>query len=576
MQLFTHLEAHDRMADAADMAQGAAPLFACNCLACSGAAGNVIDAGQGGYTPGTQAFPVSSTGTVSGADASALMSGAQWTNRDAGGKTVITYSFVTAASQFDGEQARFSSTLQEFSAANQATTRAMLASISAVCNVTFIEVADSGAQAGQIRYGYSQEPNNMGFAGYAFFPSTSAIGGDVWIGRNQASSQWDYYRADLILHETLHAIGLKHPFDGNARLAGQNDIIANTVMSYSPVAGSSNGSLSNYPTEPMVLDVQALQSLYGAASNNAGDTAYNLADASFRSSFRALWDSAGSDTLDASRVGSSVFLDLHAGARSDIGAQVKAYAYVGNNTWDTSVYTSTLALANGSAIENAIGTAFGDTLAGNELANTLQGGAGNDRLVGGGGRDFIDGGTGDDVAAFAGWRSDFRITSSAGQLQVTKLSAPGDTVTLVNVEQLEFSNETVLSASAVTPPTPEQVAEAFRLYKAAFDRLPDMDGLGYHAKSLAGGVALSDVARQFMASPEFAQRYGEPATQDFINLLYQNVLDRNADASGMSYYLDRLGSGAVTRADVLVGFSESPENQAALIGLGQIPPLTVA
>ena len=103
-------------------------------------------------------------------DATALASGSQWTGSDAAGKTVITYSFSNAASAFDGDSAQFSASLQEFTAADKATTRTLLSTISAVCNVTFVEVADSAGQCGQVRYAYSQAPNAMGYVGLRLLP----------------------------------------------------------------------------------------------------------------------------------------------------------------------------------------------------------------------------------------------------------------------------------------------------------------------------------------------------------------------------------------------------------------------
>jgi hypothetical protein len=555
-----------------------------------GGADGDVQLQQYAVAPG-QAAPISSSAGT-GTDAAALASGTQWLTRDAAGKTVITYSFATVNSAFADESARFSASIMEFSAQDKATTRTLLATVASVCNVAFVEVADSGTQCGQMRYAYSEAPNSMGYAGFAFYPSDASIGGDVWIGADQSTAKWDFYRADLILHETLHAMGLKHPFEGAVRLDSQTNAIPNTVMSYSPVAGSSSGSLSRYPVEPMSLDIQQLQNLYGAADHNVGDTVYNLADPSFRTNFRALWDSAGIDTLDASSVGAGVLLDLNGGTRSDIGVEVGSYALFDGTPVNGS-YTATLSLANATRIENAIGSAFGDVLVGNDFDNTLNGGngndlldgkagndamlggAGNDRIIATGGRDFIDGGDDDDTTVFNGMRGDYSITDQAGQIVVTRLSTQGDVTNLINVERVEFSNETLASFNVGPPQSQTEIfaGEAFRLYLAAFDRLPDSDGLGYHTKSLQSGVPLWEVARQFTASPEFSSRYGRPEDSDFVNLLYQNVLDRDADAGGMAYYLERLEAGVMTRADVLVGFSESPENQASLLGLGQLPLL---
>ena len=40
------------------------------------------------------------------------------------------------------------------------------------------------------------------------------------------------------------------------------------------------------------------------------------------------------------------------------------------------------------------------------------------------------------------------------------------------------------------------------------------------------------------------------------------MLDREADTDGLNYWLGQLNSGAETRYEVLLGFSESAENKA--------------
>ena len=257
-------------------------------------------------------------------DIAALIEGVRWSS-GAGASTVITYSFANAASQYDAAEAAFSNTRSEFSAQDKAMTREVLASIAAVCKVSFVEVADAGADCGAIRYGYSQQPNLLGFSGYAFEPSASEIGGDVWLGQAQSGKEWEFARKFFIAHETGHALGLAHPFEGPNALPANLDILPNTVMSYSAVAGSMSGAMSSYPAEPMVLDIAALQLLYGAADFNTGNTVYNLADARFQS-FCALWDSSGRDTLDASSCTAGVKLDMSPGARS-------ALAFIFTFTW---------------------------------------------------------------------------------------------------------------------------------------------------------------------------------------------------------------------------------------------------
>jgi Ca2+-binding RTX toxin-like protein len=52
-----------------------------------------------------------------------------------------------------------------------------------------------------------------------------------------------------------------------------------------------------------------------------------------------------------------------------------------------------------SGIENAIGSAFNDTISGGtgNIANVIDGGEGNDTLNGGAGNDTLTGGAGDDI-----------------------------------------------------------------------------------------------------------------------------------------------------------------------------------
>lgn len=78
-------------------------------------------------------------------------------------------------------------------------------------------------------------------------------------------------------------------------------------------------------------------------------------------------------------------------------------------------------------IENAVGTAFGDTLIGSAGANTLNGGLGDDLLIGGAGNDVLLGGFGDDV--LRGGAGDDTIDGGCGQ-DVLDLSDATGAVTI--------------------------------------------------------------------------------------------------------------------------------------------------
>lgn len=197
-----------------------------------------------------------------------------------------------------------------------------------------------------------------------------------------------------------------------------------------------------------------------------------------------------------------------------------------------------------------------DTLVGTAGDDTISGGNGADVLIGGAGNDFIDGGNGPDTAVFAGLRSQYTITRSDDRFTV---SGPDGTDTLVNIERLQFDD------TRIALDVHGDAGMAWRLYRAAFDRVPDETGLGFHIASLDNGVSLEAVAAQFLASPEFVARAAELDDAQFVILLYANTLHRAPEAAGLQFHLDELARGE-SRASELVHFSESPENQVAVVG----------
>jgi hypothetical protein len=101
-----------------------------------------------------------------------------------------------------------------------------------------------------------------------------------------------------------------------------------------------------------------------------------------------------------------------------------------------------------------------------------------------------------------------------------------------------------------------------RLYLSFFGRIPDAGGLAFQLEALRSGTPLEEIAGNFVASPEFIGTYGALTHAQYVELVYRNVLGRAPDAAGYDYYLTRLESGALTRGQVMAGFSESPEFQA--------------
>lgn len=224
----------------------------------------------------------------------------------------------------------------------------------------------------------------------------------------------------------------------------------------------------------------------------------------------------------------------------------------------------------------------------------LTGHEGADVLIGNAGDNVLDGGAGSDTVRYDLARSQAVLTEAAdGAIVIT--SAQGID-TLRNIETVAFADSSInlaeLFGPSVAPWTakgiayngkalvgdagddslyaggfaagyaPEDSAQMFRLYQAAFGRVPDVEGHKNWTQSLSeGDQDLVSIAGKFVASKEFQKTYGDLSTEAFVDLLYQNVLGREADAGGRANWISFLEGPANTRADALHGFSESREFQ---------------
>jgi hypothetical protein len=176
----------------------------------------------------------------------------------------------------------------------------------------------------------------------------------------------------------------------------------------------------------------------------------------------------------------------------------------------------------------------------------------------GSGNHAIDGGGGLDTVVYQGTLAGYAVSSGAASVTV---SGAGVQDTLVNVERLQFSD------ASLAFDVDGNAGAAYRLYQAAFDRAPDAAGLGYWIKMLDSGQTLEQASAAFTASQEFAGLYGaNPSDSQFVQLLYQNVLHRPADAGGYAFWMAAIAEHGADRAEVLSQFSESVENHVQVVG----------
>jgi hypothetical protein len=140
------------------------------------------------------------------------------------------------------------------------------------------------------------------------------------------------------------------------------------------------------------------------------------------------------------------------------------------------------------------------------------------------------------------------------------LSAFGNALTAGTVSHGSLVNTLLTSAEFNA-----YVAPVSRLYLAAFRRVPDASGLDNWVSYARAGNSLQSAADAFVASAEFQLTYGSRNDTQYVTLLYENVLGREPDPTGLATWTEALSSGW-TRGQVLIGFSESPE------GIGLFAP----
>jgi serralysin len=171
---------------------------------------------------------------------------------------------------------------EALTALQQNAVRSVLNMYSSVANLTFTEVTETATQHGDIRYGETDATSTA----WAYFPDTAAASGDVWF--NNSRNYFDNpvpgnYAWHGMLHETGHALGLKHPHNSVGMfqpMPTDQDSIEYSVMSYRSFIGAGVSGYSNaadsYPQTLMMLDIAALQTIYGANyETNSGNTVYS-------------------------------------------------------------------------------------------------------------------------------------------------------------------------------------------------------------------------------------------------------------------------------------------------------------
>ncbi len=386
----------------------------------------------------------------------------KWGSATPGTSASITYYFDPAASWTADEQWAFQSTMALWSA---------------VANVTMVATTDSSAADFWIKRGLGTKGANWENIAFTHPDVGSATVGSLApsadnrvlvdtsdpsfgpLGPNLQVSGG--YPISTLIHEFGHMLGLGHggPYDFTdipgtippqkvnpaTQQTSPYDMKLWTIMSYImpndpanysneyPVKGTDWGSVTDangtwyyQPLTPMMLDILAIQRLYGVAASGplvSGGLVFGFntnIDESISIFYDftrnthpvvTLWSGGTGNTLDLSGFSQNAVINLNAGTFSSAADM-----------------TNNIGIAFGTVIEKGIGGSGNDHITASDVASILIGNAGDDTLIGGAGSDQLFGGPDNDILTGGASPDTFYPGGGLDILRDTLANMNGDTV----------------------------------------------------------------------------------------------------------------------------------------------------
>ncbi|HEX8667785.1 MAG TPA: M10 family metallopeptidase C-terminal domain-containing protein [Allosphingosinicella sp.] len=345
---------------------------------------------SGGYTVNVSIGPPAGKEQIDQENVDSLLSGASWSS------TNVTYGFTTTASDYASNEGieEIKAGMRGLNLTQQATVKTVLAQVTNLTDLSFTQVTTKPGTA-QMRYALSGDPDTA----HAYYPGPGD-GGDSWYNTTRYTTpKVGNYQWTTFIHETGHALGLKHGHESPA-LSPDRDSMEYSVMTYRAYIGASVDDGSGYGNETwgfaqtfMMYDIAALQQMYGADFTfNGGNSIYtwNATTGAFLINgavqwtpggnrvFMTIWDGGGTDTYDLSNYSGGVKIDLRPGEWTTTSkvqlADLGDAHYARGNVANALLYNDDPR----SLIENAIGGAGADVITANGATNRLTGGGGID------------------------------------------------------------------------------------------------------------------------------------------------------------------------------------------------------
>ena len=435
-----------------------------------------------------------------------------------GDTTIFFYGFPEVIVSYSDE-ARDSNGFAPFSAIQKQNVVAALEYIRSITTLLFYET-DSFYKSNTLTFSMNDQAADYTL-GYAYMPEFHPYGSDVYIAIDPSNETMSVGTegALTLIHEIGPALGLKHPHEeleevgAISVLPSEEDSVANTVMSYE------ESTVENFQFEFGQLDIAALHYMFGPNPNaRASDDIYEIS--SDQSNF--IWDGAGIDTIDASKISSGMTLHLTPGHHDYLGESAKA----------TITYAGQITINFGTVIENVIGTDFDDFLFGNTQNNVITGRKGSDT---------IDGGAGIDIVVYSESLSSAKITAVETDAGVVswKVGLPsGDKDTVIAIERLRFSDKNLALDLDGNAGSVAKVLGAF----LGGDGVANANYVGIGLQYLDAGGTYEELMMLALSTV-----FGEILnSRTVVSTFYQNLTGQIASEGVVTSYANLLDNGDLT------------------------------
>ena len=529
---------------------------------------------------------------------------------------LVTFSFASAGGGFNYVGEATGSSIP-FNASQQQAARQALDAWGSVSGIHFVEVPDVYAGTGidlRFRMAWMMSGDTLGEATYPTYGDVT-LNNRTYGGNSLLPGSEGYW---VLLHEIGHALGLKHPFDGSPNLSAAEDNTNTTVMAYLRWGQTPPSSLRGADIEAIQFlygsqqaeDAFHIQWSWDATRHGirhqGNDSSQTINGTELRD---IIVGAGGNDVLNG--YGGDDVISAGWGTNTVVGG-------LGHDTLLTGLFRLEAGLSvSSTGREFSNGTSYGS------FAGRLTGGGEDTTFSQIQAIEFADGrlvyddtdpvaqvvrlyqaalGRQPDAAGREYGTAALKAGHSLASLTANFLDSPeflarfgrpDDTGFIHGAYQQSLGRQadadglafwqaklaggvtraemlTGFSESAenrnLTAPllanglwdADDQTAEAARLYQAVLGRLPEQAGLRFWIDYLDTGASLSSAAARFAESPEFQARFAASDDASLIRVVYANTLGRAPEEAGFAFWMGKLADG-ISRGDMIVGFSESPE-----------------